>query len=45
MELLQDAQNAAKKLMKSDPELTAPENRTLRDSVVRMLEENKGSFN
>lgn len=45
MDLLKEAQNAAKELMERDPLLKAPENAVLHDSVRRMIEKNKGTFN
>ncbi len=45
MDMLKTAQSAARELLDADPELRRPENAVLRESVERLLEKNKGTFN
>ncbi len=45
MEMLKTAQSAAKELLERDPELKNAENAVLRESVERLLEKNRGTFN
>ena len=45
MSVLQTAQDAAKELMRSDPELSAPEHKKLRERVERLFEVNSDTFN
>ncbi len=45
IDMLKESQSAARTLMVADPELTAPEHSALRDSVLGMIEKNKGTFN
>ncbi len=45
MDMLKTAQSAARELLTEDPELRRPENAVLRESVERLLEKNKGTFN
>ncbi len=45
MDMLKNAQTAAKELLASDPELRCEENAPLRESVTRMLEKNRGTLN
>ena len=43
--LLKTAQQAAQELLSTDPALEKPENAVLRESVMRMIERNRGTFN
>ena len=45
MDVLHDAQAAAKKLMALDPELSLPENASLRKAVTRLCERSEGTLN
>ncbi len=45
MDVLRSAQSAAKELLAADPELRAPENACLRQSVELVMEKNRGTFN
>jgi len=45
MNVLQTAQNAAKELLKSDPELSASGHEKLREQVERLFEANAGTLN
>ena len=45
MDVLRNAQSAARELLAQDPELRLPENACLRESVGMILEKNQGTFN
>ncbi len=45
MDILVKAQEAAKKTMEMDPELQMEENRNLKNSVNRLIDKNRGTFN
>jgi ATP-dependent DNA helicase RecG len=45
MNVLQTAQDAARELLKSDPELCAPGHEKLREQVERLFEANAGTLN
>lgn len=45
VEVLQRAQSEATRLLESDPQLLAPENAALRESVERIFRQNSDSFN
>jgi len=45
MEILNQAQNAAKELLKTDPKLKSPENRKLAEQITRLFEINEDKLN
>lgn len=45
MRLLKEAQEAAKKLLQRDPELSEPENQSVLNQVRRLFSENQDIFN
>ena len=45
LELMRTAKEAAQELLRADPDLSSPDNAILKESVLRVLEKNRGTLN